>query len=98
MEWWAVTEAETARGSVCLRLYETGLCVADVAPALKRLASLWPSCAIGCDSTLDNMGPRALGWLAAGIDGAGLPFMTIYCEAGRLDVQSLLEVSGVAYA
>jgi hypothetical protein len=36
--------------------------------------------------------------LAAGIDGAGLPFMTIYCEAGRLDVQSLLEVSGVAYA
>jgi hypothetical protein len=98
MEWWAVTEAETARGSVCLRLYETGLCVADVAPALKRLASLWPSCAIRCDSTLDNMGPRALGWLAAGIDGAGLPFMTIYCEAERLDVRSLLEVSGVVYA
>ena len=98
IELWAVTEAATARGSVCLRLYETGLCVADVAHALKRLTTLWPSCALECEKTLQALGPRALGWLAAGTDGAGLPFMTIYCEAGPQDVQSLLEVSGVAYA
>lgn len=98
IEMWAVTEPTTPRGSVCLRLYETGLCVADVALALEQLVTIWPSCAVSFENVIRAMGPRPLGWLAAGIDSAGLPFMTVYCEAGNQDVRTLLEEAGVAYA
>lgn len=94
IEYWAVTEPGSGRGSGCLRLYETGLCVADLADVLDELLGIWSLRSSASDQLLISMGQRSLGWVAAGVDAAGQPFVTIYVAAGPQDVRHLTAAGG----
>jgi hypothetical protein len=79
------TEQVGARSSCSVRLYESGLKVADLQPALAILQKTW---SFSDDKQcLARMGQRHLGWLQVGIDGQSEPFVTVYCEASRADAR-----------
>lgn len=79
-----VTEAPSPRLSCCVRLYDSGLRLKALRPALSGLARAW------------NLSPawlarlpeqRRLGWLAAGLDAGGHPFLTLYGESSLADAR-----------
>lgn len=82
-----VTESPTGRSSFCIRMHDSGLTVNELMPALVALLHAWqlPSALL---SRIPSQ--RRLSWLAAGIDGAGLPFLTLYGEARLADARLAL--------
>ena len=87
---WVVSEQGSQRASYCVRLYESGLCLADLWPGLAALSGAWSLQDRLNQEVLKSMGPRALGWIAAGLDGRGDPFVTLYCEASRSDAWQVM--------
>ncbi len=84
------TEQNSARSSCSVRLYESGLRVADLQPALALLKKNW---LISDDEQLlARMGQRHLGWIQVGVDGQNEPFVTVYCEASRADARQALSL------
>ncbi|MBF0461390.1 MAG: hypothetical protein HQL87_08340 [Magnetococcales bacterium] len=83
-----VTEQGSERSSCCVRLYESGLKVVDLQPAIEALQKTWLlSDAQHC---IERMGQRPLGWMAVGVDRQREPFVTLYCEATRADARQAL--------
>jgi len=87
---WKVSEQDSQRASYCIRLYESGLCLADLASGLQTLTKGWSLQDRLTPDVWKSMGPRPLGWIAAGLDGQGDPFVTLYCEASRSDAWQLM--------
>lgn len=87
---WMVSEQDSQRASYCIRLYESGLCLADLLPGLQALIGAWSLHERLTPDVLKSMGPRPLGWIAAGLDGQGDPFVTLYCEASRSDAWQVM--------
>ncbi|WP_130471570.1 hypothetical protein [Candidatus Magnetaquicoccus inordinatus] len=84
------TEQASERSSCSVRLYESGLRVVDLQPALAILQKDW----LFSDDKqcIERMGQRPLGWIQVGVDGQGEPFVTLYCEASRTDAQQALSL------
>lgn len=87
---WGVREPGSQRASYCIRLYESGLCLQDLMPGLQTLAKAWALQDRLTPEIWKSMGPRPLGWIAAGQDGQGEPFVTLYCEASRSDAWQVM--------
>lgn len=87
---WMVGEEGNQRASCCIRLYESGLCVADLLPGLKVLSAAWSLQDHLSPEILKSLGSRPLGWIAAGLDGQGNPFVTLYCKASRSDARHVM--------
>lgn len=87
---WMVKEQSSQRASYCIRLYESGLCLADLASGLQALISAWALQDRLTPEVWKSMGSRPLGWIAAGLDGHGDPFVTLYCEASRSDAWQVM--------
>ena len=87
---WVVNEQSSQRASYCIRLYESGLCLDDLAPGLQALQSAWSLQDRLTPEVWKSMGQRPLGWIAAGLDGQGEPFVTLYCEASRSDAWQVM--------
>lgn len=79
-----VTEAPSPRLSFCVRLYESGLRLQALRPALSSLAQAW-NLSTAWLARLPEQ--RRLGWLAAGLDAGGHPFLTLYGEASLADAR-----------
>lgn len=84
-----VIEPPSARLSCCVRFYDSGLRLQSLRPALAQLALAWrlPSALLA-----RLPGQRRLGWLAAGVDAAELPFLTLYCESTQADARLAIAV------
>ncbi|WP_420903573.1 hypothetical protein [Candidatus Magnetaquiglobus chichijimensis] len=84
------TEQASERSSCSVRFYETGLQVADLQPALKRLQETW----LFSDDQrcIERLEHRLLGWIQVGVDGLREPFVTLYCEASRADARHALSL------
>lgn len=87
---WVVSEQKNQRASYCIRMYESGLCLADLASGLNALRGAWSLQDRLTPEVWKSMGPRPLGWIAAGLDGQGDPFVTLYCEASRSDAWQVM--------
>jgi hypothetical protein len=87
---WVVSEQDSPRASHCIRLHGSGLRLADLWPGLEALGSAWSLQDRLTPDVLKSMGPRPLGWIAAGLDGQGDPFVTLYCEASRSDAWQVM--------
>lgn len=82
-----VSELPSLRASLCICFHDTGLLLGDLTPALARLARAWSL----PETSLTHLpGSRRLGWLALGVDGAGLPFLTVYSDACLADARLAL--------
>ena len=82
-----VTESPTGRSSFCIRMHDSGLKLHELTPALAVLLRAWqlPGALLARIPS-----QRRLSWLAAGVDGAGLPFLTLYGEARLADARLAL--------
>lgn len=82
-----VTESPTGRSSYCIRMHDSGLKMDELTPALAALLRAWQLPSALC-ARIPNQ--RRLSWLAAGVDGAGFPFLTLYAEARLADARLAL--------
>jgi hypothetical protein len=89
IDYWACTEHGTGRRSACLRLYETGLTVADLDPEHGPWFDHGWRDAGRRDGLAALLG-RPLGWVAAGLDSGARPFLALHREAARDDVLPLI--------
>ena len=92
---WMVSEQDNQRASYCIRLYESGLCLADLGTGLEALIGAWSLQDRLTPEVLKSMGPRPLGWIAAGRDGQGDPFVTLYCQASRSDAWQVMTLGEI---
>lgn len=79
-----VTESPSTRLSCCVRLYDSGLRLAALQAGLQRLAQAWH---LPLTELAQLPVRRRLGWLAAGIDAGGQPFLTVYAESSLADAR-----------
>eukprot|EP01032_Pedospumella_encystans_P016069 gene16069-18350_t len=93
-EYWAVTEQASDRGSCCVRLHDSGLHMGDLWPVVASLLGTWSLDRTAHELLFSKMGHRPLGWIAAGVDARGEPFVTFYCDAGRDDARQALAAGG----
>jgi hypothetical protein len=64
-----------------VRLHDSGLRADDLQDELAAWAGRWGLDRGLLDHTLAGIGPRELGWLAAGAGPGGQGFVTLYAEA-----------------
>lgn len=77
-------QGPSARGSLCLRLYDLELAAESIFPPLQRLLRHWNLHAHGA-AVRSMLSQRSLGWLAVGQDRQGQAFLTIYVQASVQD-------------
>lgn len=73
-------EAGNPRRSFDIKLYQAGLCVRDIRPALLALAGRLGIDPVRLERHFESAGDSPLGHLSGGIDRHGRPFATIYHE------------------
>ena len=83
----SVTELPTGRSSYCIRMHNSGLKMNELSPALAALMRAW-QLPVALLARIPSQ--RRLSWLAAGVDSAGLPFLTLYSEASLADARLAL--------
>jgi len=93
----AATESDSERASLCLRAANCDIRLKDLFSEVQALLAAWGLLDAGYAERLLAFSQRSIGWIATGVHGGGDPFITLYFEAGRNDVQSLIK-AGAANA
>jgi hypothetical protein len=93
----AATESDSDRASLCLRAPNCDIRLKDLFSEVQALLAAWGLLDAGHAERLLAFSQRSIGWIATGVHGGGDPFITLYFEAGRNDVQSLIK-AGAANA
>ncbi|WP_029002206.1 hypothetical protein [Azohydromonas australica] len=78
-------EEGSPRASCAVRLHDSGLRADDLRHELALLAGRWGLDRGLLDKLLAGIGPRELGWLAAGAGPDGQGFLTLYADARPQD-------------
>lgn len=74
---WPAWNASSQRVQALMQHPLQGLAVAHLAGLWRQLAAHWAL--PGLAQTLEPLGHAELGWLHAGLDGQGQPYLIVYC-------------------
>ncbi len=91
-----VRDTGSARRGVGLRFYGSGLTVAAALAPLKPLWRAWSLRLEAQPELLSFWADQELGWLHAGLDGQGQPFVIVYGAIDRTQARAVLKASGSA--
>ncbi len=76
-----VSEHGNPRSSFDIKLYKSGMLVADAAAQLLQAGAFFDVPPQLVDEQLQLLGPCPLGHLSSGLDRHGQPFLSVYAEA-----------------
>ncbi len=76
-----VSEQGNPRSSFDIKLYKSGMLVADAAAQLRQAGAFFDVPPQLVDEQLQLLGPCPLGHLSSGLDRHGQPFLSVYAEA-----------------
>ena len=85
LDFLAAQEAARGRASGCLRLQGSGLKLSEGLQVVQEVAARWGVEESALRLLSHRAGARPLSWAAAGLDGAGEPFVTLYALGHRDD-------------
>jgi hypothetical protein len=91
-----VRDAGSTRRGVGLRFYGSGLTVGAALAPLRPLWRAWGLSLEGQAELLSFWADQELGWLHAGLDGQGQPFVIVYGAIDRTQARAVLSASGSA--
>lgn len=84
-----VREPDSSRAGLGLRFYGSGLSADEALQPLAAILAAWAWPEARIEQLRATLADHELGWLHAGLDAQGHPFITVYCALTRAQIRDL---------